>query len=64
MKHFREHDYMDAFKILKNSTNVVLESCLVSKLHHELVEDGNFEKSEDIVEQAANGKNLLKLFVN
>ncbi|KAJ6644311.1 Muskelin [Pseudolycoriella hygida] len=53
LKHFRQQGYHSAFKALQKQTNVTLESQLMSELHETLVENGNFAKTEEYVEQFA-----------
>ncbi|KAJ6597980.1 Muskelin, partial [Pseudolycoriella hygida] len=53
LKHFRQQGYHSAFKALQKQTNVTLESRLMSELHETLVENGNFAKTEEYVEQFA-----------
>ncbi|XP_037034609.1 muskelin isoform X2 [Bradysia coprophila] len=56
LKHFRQQGYHSAFKVLREQTNVTLESQLMSDLHETLVVNGNFAKTEEYVEQfIANG---------
>uniref|UniRef100_H2ZEN2 F5/8 type C domain-containing protein n=1 Tax=Ciona savignyi TaxID=51511 RepID=H2ZEN2_CIOSA len=52
LKHFRQHNYMDAFHSLQKKTKISLEDPLLSDLHQVLVCESNFEKSESIIEKA------------
>lgn len=54
LKHFRQRNYTEAFQSLKKKTKVELEHPILSNLHEELVVNSNFDKSEDIIEIAAN----------
>ncbi|XP_023228527.1 muskelin-like [Centruroides sculpturatus] len=54
LKHFRQHNYTEAFESLQKRTRVQLEDALLSKLHQLLVVDGNFEACEQLLETAAN----------
>ena len=54
---------MEAFNTLDKVTDVKLECDLVSSLHHQLVQVGDFITSEQLVENAAKGWSLLTLFI-
>lgn len=57
LKHFRQQGYDSAFKALQEQTNVILEDPMMSELHGALVVQGDFQKAENFVEKAINGKN-------
>lgn len=56
MKHFRQQGYDSAFKALQEQTNVILEDPMMSELHSALVVQGDFQKAENFIEKAINGK--------
>lgn len=43
---------MDIFDTIKSRTGVELEHPLVSKLHREIVVDGNFAEAEELLKEA------------
>jgi len=49
MKHLRNKGYHEAFKALSKETNIELEDEAVTDLFHQLVDKGDFEKSEQIL---------------
>lgn len=60
LKHFRQQGYDAAFKALQEQTNVSLEDPIMSELHAALVVQGDFQKVENFVEKAVNGKSDMK----
>lgn len=54
---------MSAFHALESSTSVKLEQPLVTKLHQYLVEQGDFNASEEIIEEAAEGLFKIVCFI-
>lgn len=59
LKHCRQQGYERAFEALQNETKVQLEHPMMTELHDVLVEQGNFNKTEDIMAQYLNGKYLV-----
>lgn len=57
LKHFRQHNYTEAFESLEKRTRVTLEDPRLTKLHKLLVEQGDFDGSEKLISEAARGKN-------
>ena len=55
LKHFRQHNYMEAFDALRKKTNILLEDPILSELHTALVHEGDFEKSEVIIKKLIAG---------
>ena len=55
MKHLRECEYSDAYLSLVKQARVQLEHPLLSQLHSKLVSKGDFEATEAILQQAAEG---------
>lgn len=53
LKHFRQHNYSEAFESLQKKTKVYLEDELLTKLHELLVVRGDFVESEKLLERAA-----------
>ena len=56
LKHFRQHNYTDAFEYLQQKTRIRLEDPLLTELHHTVVRKGDYEASEEIVTKAIEGK--------
>ena len=59
LKHFRQHNYTNAFDYLQGKTQISLEDPMLTELHRTLVKEGDCEKSEDIVTKAIEGKTLI-----
>lgn len=55
LKHLRQFDYSEAFHALQKKARVQLEHPLLSQLHNLLVEKGDFEAAERLMEQATEG---------
>ncbi|XP_062574316.1 muskelin-like isoform X1 [Saccostrea cucullata] len=53
LKHFRQRQYTEAYEALQKKTKVSLEHPILTELHSMLVKHGDFEKSEDLLWQAA-----------
>ena len=53
LKHFRQHNYSEAFETLQKRTKVYLEDELLTRLHNLLVVNGDFLESERLLEQAS-----------
>lgn len=54
LKHFRQHNYTEAFETLQKRTKVQLEDELLTKLHEHLVVRANYVECERLLEKAAN----------
>lgn len=52
LKHFRQRNYLDVFEVLQRKSNLQLEDPLLSELHRELVLEGNFSRSEELIQRA------------
>lgn len=63
LKHFRQQGYDNAFRALQDQTNVSLEDPMMSELHTALVVQGDFQKAENFIEKAVNGKTKVKKFI-
>ncbi|XP_066911646.1 muskelin-like [Clytia hemisphaerica] len=63
LKHFRQKNYAEAFEALQKKSKVVLEDPLLTHLHTELVKNGNFEESENLIEKSARD-GLLNQFIS
>ena len=50
---------MEAFDTLQKQTDVKLEDSFLTQLHKVLVQDGNFQKCEELIEAAAAGEFLF-----
>ena len=56
LKHFRQHNYTEAFEYLQQKTNIQLEDPMLSELHKTLVRHGDYEQSEEIITKAIHSK--------
>ncbi|XP_027058035.1 muskelin-like [Pocillopora damicornis] len=54
LKHFRQHNYAEAFESLQKRTKINLEHPMLTELHQKLVIDNDFDGCEKIIEQASN----------
>lgn len=59
LKHLRDKGYMSSFKALEKEACVNLEDNQITELYQCLVEEGNFEKSEEIMEKFIECNQLL-----
>jgi hypothetical protein len=50
LKHLRDKGFMTAFKSLEMEAKISLEDNQITELFQSLVEQGNFEKAEDIMQ--------------
>jgi hypothetical protein len=62
LKHFRQHNYQEAFESLQRRTQVRLEDPVLSKLHDILVTQGDFEGTENFMEHSVSSKLHAFLF--
>ncbi|XP_054707459.1 muskelin-like isoform X2 [Uloborus diversus] len=53
LKHFRQHNYTEAFESLQKKTRIQLEDELLSKLHRCLVVEGDYVAVEELLKSAA-----------
>ncbi|KAG7169261.1 Muskelin-like [Homarus americanus] len=53
LKHFRQHNYTEAFESLEKRTRVTLEDPRLTQLHKLLVDEGDFDACEELIGQAA-----------
>jgi len=63
LKHFRQHNYQEAFESLQRRTQVQLEDPVLSKLHDILVIHGDFEGTENFMEHSVGSKLHAYCFV-
>ena len=56
LKHFRQHNFTDAFEFLQQKTQIRLEDPLLTELHRTLVRCGNYEVSEEIIKRSIEGE--------
>ena len=63
LKHFRQHNYTEAFEYLQQKTNIQLEDPMLSELHNTLVRQGDYEQSEEIITKAIQSKYILIIYV-
>ena len=51
LKHFRQHNYLEAFESLQKKTKIQLEDPLLTELHSILVKEGNYLKTEELMKK-------------
>lgn len=59
MKHFRQHNYTEAFESLQKKTKIALEHPMLTELHDKLVLKGDFDACEGLIEKAVSGKYIF-----
>ncbi|KAB0344255.1 hypothetical protein FD754_021181, partial [Muntiacus muntjak] len=52
LKHFRQHNYTEAFESLQKKTKIALEHPMLTDLHDKLVLKGDFDACEELIEKA------------
>ena len=52
LKHLRQHNYSEAFESLQKRTKVQLEHPMLTQLHHILVECGDYDEVESLLDRA------------
>ncbi|XP_048465952.1 muskelin [Rhincodon typus] len=52
LKHFRQHNYTEAFESLQKKTKIALEHPMLTELHEKLVLKGDFDTCEGLIEKA------------
>ncbi|XP_077399462.1 muskelin isoform X2 [Vanacampus margaritifer] len=52
LKHFRQHNYTEAFESLQKKTRIALEHPMLTHLHDRLVLQGDFDACEDLIDKA------------
>jgi hypothetical protein len=62
LKHFRQHNYQEAFESLQRCTQVQLEDPVLSHLHEILVTRGDYEGAEHFMEHSVARKLHAFLF--
>uniref|UniRef100_A0A3P8UPD0 Muskelin 1, intracellular mediator containing kelch motifs n=1 Tax=Cynoglossus semilaevis TaxID=244447 RepID=A0A3P8UPD0_CYNSE len=55
LKHFRQHNYTEAFESLQKKTRIALEHPMLTHLHDQLVLQGDFDACEDLIDKAVKG---------
>lgn len=51
LKHFRQHNYLEAFESLQKKTKIQLEHPVLTELHSILVKDGDYTKTEELMKK-------------
>jgi len=51
LKHFRQHNYLEAFQSLQKKTKIQLEDPMLTELHSVLVNDGNYDQTESLIKK-------------
>ncbi|KAG2460382.1 MKLN1 protein, partial [Polypterus senegalus] len=54
LKHFRQHNYTEAFESLQKKTRIALEHPMLTDLHDKLVLKGDFDACEELIDKAVN----------
>lgn len=57
LKHFRQHNYTEAFESLQKKTRIALEHPMLTHLHERLVLRGDFDACEELIDKAVRGSN-------
>ncbi|ELU02476.1 hypothetical protein CAPTEDRAFT_169790 [Capitella teleta] len=52
LKHFRQHHYTEAYEALQKKTRVTLEHSALTELHTQLVQFGDYDACERLIEKA------------
>uniref|UniRef100_A0A3Q3NE02 Muskelin 1, intracellular mediator containing kelch motifs n=1 Tax=Mastacembelus armatus TaxID=205130 RepID=A0A3Q3NE02_9TELE len=52
LKHFRQHNYTEAFESLQKKTRIALEHPMLTHLHERLVLQGDFDACEELIDKA------------
>lgn len=55
LKHFRQHNYTEAFESLQKKTRIALEHPMLTHLHDRLVLQGDFDACEEFIDKAVKG---------
>lgn len=55
LKHFRQHNYTEAFESLQKKTRIALEHPMLTHLHERLVHRGDFDACEELIDKAVRG---------
>lgn len=55
LKHFRQHNYTEAFESLQKKTRIALEHPMLTHLHDCLVLQGDFDACEELIDKAVRG---------
>uniref|UniRef100_A0A7N8YCG9 Muskelin 1, intracellular mediator containing kelch motifs n=1 Tax=Mastacembelus armatus TaxID=205130 RepID=A0A7N8YCG9_9TELE len=55
LKHFRQHNYTEAFESLQKKTRIALEHPMLTHLHERLVLQGDFDACEELIDKAVRG---------
>lgn len=61
LKHFRQHNYTEAFESLQKKTRIALEHPMLTHLHDRLVLQGDFDACEELIDKAVRGKVLDRM---
>lgn len=62
LKHFRQHNYTEAFESLQKKTRIALEHPMLTHLHDRLVLQGDFDACEELIDKAVRG--IVIVFMN
>lgn len=58
LKHFRQHNYTEAFESLQKKTRIALEHPMLTHLHDRLVLQGDFDACEELIDKAVRGSKV------
>ncbi|CAG8433639.1 10927_t:CDS:10 [Diversispora eburnea] len=62
LKHFRQRNYLDAFNALQSKAKMLLEDPLITNIYTQLVTNGDFEETENIMIEASE-KGLFEEYI-
>ncbi|XP_010771393.1 muskelin-like [Notothenia coriiceps] len=63
LKHFRQHNYTEAFESLQKKTRIELEHPMLTYLHDRLVLQGDFDDCEELIDKAV-GDGLFNQYIS
>ena len=56
LKHFRQNNFSEVFDVLQRKTRIRLEHPLLTEIHRLLVENGDFNSTEELIRQSIEGE--------
>ena len=56
LKHFRQNNFSEVFEVLQRKTRIRLEHPLLTEIHRLLVENGDFNSTEELIRQSIEGE--------
>lgn len=61
LKHFRQHNYTEAFESLQKRTRVTLEDPLLTELYRIIVTEGDLDVAEGSIAECIEGPSMMVL---